>query len=368
MKTIRSKLRSFIFAALLCLSILSSILTTTTSYAADVPSGWATSAVHEALNINIIPEGLDQNYQSPITRAEFAQTALYFCAAQYNLDPLTFVWEYRTSHAGPGETELPIDWDAFQDVSMTQSENIWPIYAAAFGLVEGRGNGIFDPEGAISRQEAAVMLLNTYRLYAGEHLQLDQASISFADTNSIAAWAVDAVEVMTSMGVMTGTGNNYFAPTETYTREQCYTTFMALYKNAPISKYHQNVEGLYSPEEYLDYLTEGRMTPFTLKEILSCDTAYIIYGSTMSFSSSDTQLIVVYRDGRGGHYGKGFSYPVSPTRTVGYELENFTFMEDDTLLTFTARPTEKTDDTTVSEYKNYTLDILSGDLEINYDA
>lgn len=368
MKTIRSKLRSFIFIALLCLSISSSILTTITSYAADVPSGWATSAVHEALNLNIIPEGLDQNYQSPITRAEFAQTALHFCAAQYNLDPLTFVWEYRTSHARPGETELPIDWDAFQDVSMTQSENIWPIYAAAFGLVEGRGNGIFDPEGAISRQEAAVMLLNTYRLYAGDHLQLDQASISFADTSSIAAWAVDAVEVMTSMGVMTGTGNNCFAPTETYTREQCYTTFMALYKNAPVSKYHHNVKGLYSPEEYLDYLTEGRMTSFSLKEILSCDTAYVIYGTTMSFSSSDTQLIVVYRDGRGGHYGKSFSYPASPTRTVGYELKNFTFMEDDTLLTFTACPTEITDYSIVNECKNYTLNILSGDLEINYDA
>lgn len=365
MKTNISKLRFINFVVILGLFISSSVLTTTTSCAADVPSDWAASAVSEALNLKIIPEGLDQNYQRPITRAEFAQTALYFCAAQYNLDPLTFVWEYRTSHASPGETELPIDWDAFQDVSMTQSENIWPIYAAAFGLVEGRGNGIFDPEGAISRQEAAVMLLNTYRLYAGEHLQLDQASISFADTSSIAAWAVDAVEVMTSMGVMTGTGNNCFAPTETYTREQCYTTFMALYKNAPVSKYHQNVKGLYSPEEYLDYLTEGRMTPFTLNEILSCDTAYVIYGTTMSFSSSDTQLIVVYRDGRGGHYGYGFSYRVSPIRTAGYQLENFTFDETNTLLTFTARPTEITDDTMVNECVSYTLNIVTGELELN---
>ena len=48
-------------------------------------SNWAISSLEEARTLDIIPDNLDQDYQQPITRAEFAQVAMYFCAAQYNV-------------------------------------------------------------------------------------------------------------------------------------------------------------------------------------------------------------------------------------------------------------------------------------------
>lgn len=327
--------------------------------AADMPSAWAITAVEEADALNIIPEGLDAEYQQPITRAEFAQVAMYFCAAQYNVDPMTFVSDYRAAHAGNGEIEMDIDWNIFSDVRLGERENIWPIYAAAFGVVAGCGDGTFDPDGEITRQEAAVMLASTYKLYAGDISEAENG-LQFSDRGEIADWALDAVKTIVSMNVMVGVDETCFAPHDPYTREQCYTTFMALYKNAPVSKCHRNIPGLFTPEGYVDYLTQGRMSPFTTEEIIECESAYIVSGWSMSMSSSEARLIVVFRDGWGGHCERGFSYPVSPTRSVRYELKNFVLTENS--LSFVMTPTE---DGIIPEEQMCSLDILSGKVEIN---
>ena len=349
------KLKAMVLA---CAIVISLVLPTA---AADAPSEWAATAVTEANELKIIPEGLNGAYQQPITRAEFAQVAMYFCAAQYNVEPLNFVSDYRAAHAGDGEVEMDIDWKTFSDVRLGESENIWPIYAAAFGVVAGCGDGTFNPDGEITRQEAAVMLASAYKLYAGEVVS-EENELRFTDRNEIADWALDAVEIIVSMGVMVGVDENRFAPNEPYTREQCYTTFMALYKNAPVSKYHKNVPGLFTPEEYVDYLTEGRMTPFTIEETFECESAYIIYGWSMSMSSSEARLLVVYRNGMGGYYGKSFAYPVSSTRSVRYELKDFELKED--ILSFCVTPTEVPADRTMPVEQTCRLDILSGELSI----
>jgi len=330
-------------------------------------SHWARTSVEEARVLGIIPDNLDHDYQQPITRAEFAQVAMYFCAAQYNVDPMTFVDEYRATHTSTGETETPIDWEIFSDVRLGETDNIWPIYAAAFGIVAGCGNGTFNPDGLITRQEAAVILESTYMLYAGTDTDTDidvNKELHFADNNQIASWATDSVEKITSAGVMAGIGDNKFAPNESYTREQCYVTFMALYKNMPISKYHLNVSGLFTPEDYVTYLSQGRTTYFSVNETLSCDSAFIIYGTAMSMSSSESRLIVVYRNGLGGHYAKGFSSRVSPTQNTALSLSNFEWNSEKTKLSFCATPTENDFDQESLQKVHYSLDILTGQLDL----
>ena len=346
------------FALTFVLCALMSLLAVP-SAAVDVPSDWANAAVGEAYELNIIPGGMDAAYQRPITRAEFAQVAMYFCAVQYNVDPMTFVSDYRAAHAGDGEIEMDIDWNIFSDVRLGQNENIWPIYAAAFGVVAGCGDGTFDPDGEITRQEAAVMLASTYKLYSG-HTFEEETELQFSDQGEMADRALDAVKTIVSMNVMVGVDETRFAPHDPYTREQCYVTFMALYKNAPVSKCHRNVPGLFTPEEYVDYLTQGRMSPFTTEEIIECESAYIISGWSMSMSSSEARLIVVFRDGRGGHYERGFTYPVSPIRSARYELKDLVLEEN--ILSFLLVPTEEG---TVPAEQKCSLNLLSGNLEIN---
>ena len=199
------------------------------------------------------------------------------------------------------------------------------------------------------------MLASAYTLYAGE-MQLPAGQISFVDQDQIAPWAADAVEKIVSVGVMTGVDGNRFAPMEFYTREQCYVTFMALYQNAPISKAQKNVPGLYSPEEYVERLSRGRMTPFTLQGQVECEDAYIVYGQAVSFSSSETRLFVILRNGTGGYYGKTFSYMVSPTRSAGYVLENVAVEREGTVLRLVMTPLERE----TPEKQTVVLDLLSG--------
>ena len=77
-------------------------------------------------------------------------------------------------------------------------------------------------------------------------------------------------------------------------------------------------------------------------------------------SSSEARLIVVFRDGRGGHYERGFTYPVSPIRSARYELKDLVLEENG--LSFLLVPTEEK---TAHSAQICSLDILSGKVEIN---
>ena len=106
--------------------------------------------------------------------------------------------------------------------SDTTDSNI--LNCAALGIVQGRGDGTFDPEGHITRAEAAVILTN-----AAKALGVNTAATgqSFADAASIPAWAADAVNYVSANGVMQGDGTN-FNPSQNYTREQAIKTIVTL--------------------------------------------------------------------------------------------------------------------------------------------
>ncbi|MDR2166428.1 MAG: S-layer homology domain-containing protein [Clostridiales bacterium] len=58
---------------------------------------------------------------------------------------------------------------------------------------------------------------------------LSQEAATFADADEIAAWAFDAVGQMQANGIMGGVGDNQFAPRGDYTREQSIITILRLY-------------------------------------------------------------------------------------------------------------------------------------------
>ena len=103
--------------------------------------------------------------------------------------------------------------------------------ANTLGIVSGRGNGIFDPEGFITRQEAAVMLARTGQLFSLR----SEGGVDFDDSGHIAEWAVDEIgyvsgltDSLSKRTVMGGTGNGQFSPLMSYTREQAYLTALRL--------------------------------------------------------------------------------------------------------------------------------------------
>ncbi|MCC8077159.1 MAG: S-layer homology domain-containing protein [Oscillospiraceae bacterium] len=73
--------------------------------------------------------------------------------------------------------------------------------AAAFGIAEGVGGGAFDPEGAVSRQAAAVMLTR-----AAAHCGLDTTCVDTqtrsSDASDASDWAQDALAFCQSAGIL----------------------------------------------------------------------------------------------------------------------------------------------------------------------
>lgn len=89
-------------------------------------------------------------------------------------------------------------------------------------IVDGKGNGLFDPDASISREEMATILLR-YSNYKGFELPVLYSEAAFADAESIGAWALPAVEAMQKAGILKGKGNNLFVPKDHATRAEVAT-------------------------------------------------------------------------------------------------------------------------------------------------
>ncbi|MFD2673614.1 type I pullulanase [Marinicrinis sediminis] len=163
----------------------------------DVPaSHWAADVIAE-LSAKQIVFGIQPTEFAPnqsVTRAEF--TALLARALDLEAD---------------GEAE-------FQDVSADAWYADSVAAAAEAGIVSGVGNGLFAPNATLSREEMAVMLINAYVSLnlTGE----EKAMTPFADADEMSDWAVDHVERAARLGLLSGRGENRFAPQAEMTRAE----------------------------------------------------------------------------------------------------------------------------------------------------
>ncbi|MCL2578167.1 MAG: S-layer homology domain-containing protein [Defluviitaleaceae bacterium] len=96
-------------------------------------------------------------------------------------------------------------------------------WAAESGLTSSVGNGRFDPEANITREQMARMLVN-YIEYKQFSLPLNTTS-AFNDEASINAWALDAVITLQQAGVISGRSGNIYEPQGIATRAEVATVF-----------------------------------------------------------------------------------------------------------------------------------------------
>ena len=169
--------------------------------AGDAPSSWAAEQVNAAIAAGLVPSGLQGGYGQPITRAEF-------CALGAEL--------YETVTG----TEIA------QRASFSDTTDMNVQKMAGLGVVNGVGDGTFDPNGQLTREQAATMLS---RLAGAMGRPLPAGTAAFTDSASISSWAADAVGQMQESGVMGGTGDGAFTPQGAYTREQSILTILRLY-------------------------------------------------------------------------------------------------------------------------------------------
>ena len=165
------------------------------------PSSWAAELVSTATALGLVPENLQGKYTQAATRAEFCALAV----ALYETATGTVIEGRQTFH---DTTDIHVE------------------KMASLGVVNGTGDGNFDPDAKLTREQAATMLS---RLAEAMGKQMVIVPPSFSDAAAISTWAGTAVGQMQATGIMTGMGDNTFAPKSEYTREQSIITILRLY-------------------------------------------------------------------------------------------------------------------------------------------
>jgi len=187
-------------------------------YKIEKVSPWAVLDIEKAIYLKLIPTSMQNNYRENISRADFCKLAINFLVQKTGkqIDELLM------------ENNVSINYNAFTDVSDKEI-----LAANALGIVSGLGNGRFNPDGKISRQEAAVMLMRTAKLL---DVEMGDEVETFADSHAFADWAKDAIAFVSSLKdktnnakVMGGVGNGNFSPNSSYTREQAFVTILRLF-------------------------------------------------------------------------------------------------------------------------------------------
>jgi hypothetical protein len=163
---------------------------------------------------------LQKNYQSPITRGEFCHAVINMLMVREG--------------AGSIDELLAGHGLAMQSGIFTDTENRDILAANLLGIVNGVGNGLFQPERSISRQEAAAMLMRAARVMgvtAG-------SAREFSDTDGLQNWAKEGIDFVSGLvsrdgrAVMGGTGADAFSPLNDYTTEQSILTIYRLFRCA----------------------------------------------------------------------------------------------------------------------------------------
>lgn len=300
----------------------------------EVISAWAKPEVENAIETGFVPLSFRDNYKRNITRGEFAKLAMFFLSVQYGYPgvPIVKLWspaepndneyfsrEFMNAYCysrkdrngnsfadiNVGEAyvynnnrEILLDVTPFSDVN----ENIdlgFIERAYHLGIVNGISETEFKPDGEITRQEAAAMLMRVYKNYA--KTEQTAAGFKFADDSDIADWAKEDVYSINSLGIMQGVGENTFAPLDGYTVEQSVATFWRLYDKAPLSRKNKNIEPLLDYEfELENYFKRDDGTCFQEKSRTEFKNFVIVCGFWQQENTNDSDCKLFVFDKNGG--------------------------------------------------------------------
>ena len=200
---------------ILCILLAGAVLASLTAALAAGEGGyraseWAKNELAKAEEARLIPEPLVlQDLTKPITRKEFASAAVLL------FDSLAALGQ----NAAAADREVP-DGGPFADVDDQAVTLAWQR-----GLIEGVGDGKFDPDGQLTREQAATILA---RIVTRSGVKLPGLCgtnfVNMTDIASIAPWAKEGAALMANLGAIQGRpdgrGGTAFDPKGTLTCQE----------------------------------------------------------------------------------------------------------------------------------------------------
>lgn len=159
-------------------------------------SKWAEEELIEAYSSGLTYPQIENSYQRPITREEFAVIVVKLYEKLGGVVPSLGI-------------------NPFTDTTNPEIRK-----AHALGIVNGTSATTFTPYNNITRQEISVMIYQALKAF---NKDLDKSlgdDFPFEDASSIAPWALESVRFVYKSGIMAGLSPSKIAPLENTNREQ----------------------------------------------------------------------------------------------------------------------------------------------------
>lgn len=163
------------------------MLVSTSVYAAtDEPSGWATEGIEQLKDTGIFREEAFKNFKEDITRQEFIYLAVRI---------------YETY----AKKEIEID----PKIKFSDTDDIYALKGATVGITTGVGGGKFAPNAKLTREQLAVLMINTLDLF--DIHMIENKDYKFVDENDFSSWAKDKIYLAKANNIIGGVGNDTFS-------------------------------------------------------------------------------------------------------------------------------------------------------------
>lgn len=173
---------------------------TTMPSTVDTPSSWAAAEVSAAIAAGLVPENLQRNYTSTVSRGNVAQMFV-------NLIEAVSGEEIEAFLATKGVT---INESAFTD---TKDSAV--LASNALGIINGVGEGRFDPNGTFTRAQIAAIINRVANV-----LGVETRGYRHDFTDLAGHWADSELGWPLHAGIVNGVGDGRFDPDSALTTEQ----------------------------------------------------------------------------------------------------------------------------------------------------
>lgn len=177
-------------------------------------ASWAVAPIEEAAKNSLLPYHITKKFNQFVSREDFCiliGQVLAIHSGYRNLD--AFVKDRNGAYLK----------NIFDDCEGKDSA-IDMLYSLK--VINGKSSTTFDPDGALTREEAATVITKAAELFT--HITT-QEKIFYNDNKKISDWAYYYVRWVSDSGIMTGTDEGNFDPKAYYTVEQAVTTTTRLF-------------------------------------------------------------------------------------------------------------------------------------------
>ena len=170
------------------------------SNSTDVPSAWAVPEVNAAIEAGLVPENLQKNYKSDVTREAIATLFINVIEQASGMSIDEFM----------AEKGVEVNPNAYSD---TNNPSI--LAADALGILRGVGDGRFNPNGNLLRSHIATVVGRVART-----LGVDTEGYTHAFADLVGHWAEAEVGWAVHMNIIRGVSDTEFNPEGNLTTEQ----------------------------------------------------------------------------------------------------------------------------------------------------